>query len=168
MLLASKIYNWAIRRITKNNQELESLGKQQTHIAALKDESFLIPCSTYIGVNGLGLISSIANLSKFLFLLTMTSNFEEVNLNLRESLHCWEWNRSLVADSMLIIIVSSTTRKLRRAPSIALKFSVNTKWAFCFSGNLGYASSVSEMLPSLPTEETSTKVWKFTSVRVKW
>ena len=62
---------------------------------------------------------------------------------------------------MLLIIVASTTTKLRRASSIALKLSGNTKSPFCFSGNLGYASSVSEMLPSLGTEEMSTKVSKF-------
>lgn len=65
---------------------------------------------------------------------------------------------------MLLILVSSTTRKWRKVSSLALKFSGNTKSAFCFSGNLGYASSVSEMSPSLATEEMSTKVSKFQSL----
>lgn len=95
------------------------------------------PCSTYLEVKGFGFIMSAANFSWFLCLFTIKSNFEAVNLNLRSFFQHSDNAWSLVASSMLLIMVSSTTRELMSAFSEAFKFSGHTKSLKELRGNLG-------------------------------
>lgn len=68
--------------------------------------SCIKPCSTYLEVNGFGLMRSAANFSWFLCLFELLSNFEAVNLNLQSLFHCSDDEQSLVASSILFILVS--------------------------------------------------------------
>ena len=99
--------------------------------------SFLMPHSTYLEVNGFELISSVANVSKFLVLSTFRSNFEAVSLNFHSSFHHCDWNWPLMLDSVLLITVSSTARKLIRALSGSSSLSRHTKSPVGTNGNLG-------------------------------